>query len=179
VKRLGADDGLTLVELLAASAITALIAPVLTSALVIGWKTTDATVSSLSDSRNRQIAPSLFTRDVQSATTIATAGAECRQAGDTLLVRFDRTETSPTGSTVTPIVTWVLTSSNLLERRSCDTGAAITSCVRAAHDVAGTPVAACKDSSGANAGCASAAIVDLTVTDPSGSFTVTGRRRAS
>ncbi|MDQ1621524.1 MAG: hypothetical protein QOE19_4093 [Actinomycetota bacterium] len=179
MRRLRADDGLTLVELLVAAAITALIAPVLTSALVVGWKTTDATVSSLSDSRNRQIAPSLFTRDVQGATTIETAGAGCLQAGDTLLVRFGRTETSTTGSTTSPLVTWVLTTTGVLERRSCDSGTAVTSSVTGAHDVVGTPTVACKSAAGASVACSSAAVVDLTVTDPSGAFTATGRRRTS
>ena len=174
-----ADDGLTLVELLVAAAITALIAPVLTGALVIGWRTTDATVSSLSDSRNRQLVPSLFTRDVQGAQTIETSGAGCLQGTDTLVVRFRRTETPATGPAVTPVVTWVRTSTNLLERRSCDTGTTITSSVSAAHDVVGTPSVACKNSSGGTVSCASAVVVDLTVTDASGSFTATGRRRAS
>jgi type II secretory pathway component PulJ len=179
VRGLRADDGLTLVELLVAAAITALIAPVLTSALVVGWKTTDATVSSLSDSRNRQLAPSLFTRDVQSAMSIATTGAGCLQPADTLLVRFGRTETSATGSTTSPVVTWVLTATGVLERRSCDSGAAITSSVTGAHDVVGTPTVACKNAAGASVACASAAVVDLSVTDPSGVFTATGRRRTS
>ena len=69
MRRAGAEAGMTLVELLVVVAISGLIMPVLAGAFVVGWRTTDATVTSLSDSRNRQIGPSLFTRVIRGSET--------------------------------------------------------------------------------------------------------------
>jgi len=183
--QLRSDAGLTLVELLAAVAITGVIIPALTGALFIGWKTTDDTIARLSDNRNRSITPSLWTRDAQSATTVDKNAAvtTCLSAGDTLLARFTWTETPLTGSAVTRVATWVWTGSTtqLVERRYCDTGASITGSVASAHDVANAPVATCRTSGGAVvASCGpTTVVVDLSVTDPSGTYLSTGRRRAT
>jgi hypothetical protein len=179
VSRVHAESGVTLVELLMAVAITALIAPVLTGALVVGWRTTDQTVGSLSDTRNRQLVASLFTRDVQGASTVETSGGACTKAGDTLLVRFGWSETPATGAGVDRVVSWVGTSGGLVERRTCDAGGPVSSSVSPAHDVVGTPTVVCKDAAGSVAACSGAAVVELRVTDASGPFTAVGRRRSS
>jgi len=176
------EAGLTLVELLVVVAISGFVVPVLTGALVMGWKTTDATVASLSDSRNRQLAPSLFTRDAQNAKAIDTTTSDttCVNVGDTLLVRLRWTETDGSGVAVNRVAAWVLTTGaeRLLERRYCATATTVTSSVTAAHGVVGTPGVACRSAAGATVGCGLAATVGLTVTDASGTFTATGRRRA-
>lgn len=182
--RTRSDSGLTLVELLVCVAIVGLVVPALTAALVIGWRTTDETVSRLSDSRNRQITPSLFTRDVQSANSVDADGSvsTCLQGGDTLLVRFTWTETPATGATVTRVAAWAWTggTTKLVERRFCATGSSITSSVTTAHDVAAAPVPTCRTSGGTAAACgATTVVVDLSVTDPSGTFLATGRRRSA
>lgn len=183
--RIRSDAGLTLVELLAAVAITGVIIPALTGALFIGWRTTDDTIARLSDNQNRALTPSLWTRDAQSATTVDKNGAvsTCLSAGDTLLARFAWTETPLTGSAVTRVAAWVWTGSTteLVERRYCASGGSITSSVTTAHDVAAAPVATCRTAGGAVvAGCGTTTVVvDLSVTDPSGTFLATGRRRAA
>ena len=184
--RTRSDAGLTLVELLAAVAITGVIIPALTGALIIGWRTTDDTIARLSDNRNRALTPSLWTRDAQSATTVDRNGAVSTcllPAGDTLLARFAWTETPLTGPAVTRVAAWVWTGSTtkLVERRYCATGGAITSSVTTAHDVAAAPVATCRTAGGADVpGCGTTTVVvDLSVTDPSGTFLATGRRRAA
>ncbi|MDQ1617149.1 MAG: hypothetical protein QOJ60_3088 [Actinomycetota bacterium] len=175
------DTGLTLVELLVCLAISGLIVPVLTGALVIGWKTTDATVASLSDSRNRQLVPSLFTRDVQNAKTVDTTSSDttCELAGDTLLVRLRWTETGPSGAAVDRAASWVLSTGTerLVERRYCATASTVTSNVSAAHGIVGTPAVTCLSAAGGTVGCGLAATVTLSVTDGSGTFTAIGRRR--
>lgn len=175
------DTGLTLVELLVVIAISGVIMPILVGALVIGWKTTDATVQRLSDSRNRNLTPSLFTRDVQSAKTIATTGAACTSGGDTLLVRMSWTETGTTGTVVSRAASWVLTpgTDNQLQRRYCSNGIAVDSTVTSAHGVVGTPAVSCLSAGNATVACSAAVRVDLAVTDASGGFTALGRRRSA
>lgn len=179
------DSGVTLVELLVSVAILGLIAPILTGSLVLGWRTTDATVDRLSDSRNRSLVPSLFVRDAQNATTVTTSSGTCQQAGDALVVLLRWTSTPATGSAVTRVAAWVTTTSGgitRLERRSCDDASGsmtAVSSVTAAHGVVGTPAVTCRASGGSVTACASAVRVELSVTDASGSFTAAGRRRSA
>lgn len=180
------DSGVTLVELLVAAAIMGLVVPAITGALIIGWRTTDATVASLSDSRNRLLLPSLFTRDVQSAATVDTSTADttCTQAGDTVVVRMRWTETPATGSPVARVTTYVTRAGGgqtLLERRFCDdsTGSmALRSSVSLVYGVVGAPAVTCRDAAGATVGCASARSVSVTVTDASGTLSASARRRS-
>lgn len=177
------EAGVTLVELLVAAAITALIVPVITGALVVGWRTTDDTVGRLSANQDRLLVPSLFTRDVQAAETVETGGAGCLVPGDTLVVRFTWTETDPAGTSSVRTAAWVRTggATPLLERRYCASGAALTSSVTASRDAASTVVVCRSSAGGPPGGCAgSPMVVELTVTDSSGAaYTATGRRRLS
>jgi prepilin-type N-terminal cleavage/methylation domain-containing protein len=175
------DAGVTLVELLVVVAISGLVIPALTGALVLGWRTTDATIASLGDSRNRQLAPSLFTRDAQNALTVDTTAADttCLSAGDTLLVRMRWTETPAAGAAVDRVAAWVLSTGveRLLERRYCGTTTSLTSSVTATHGVVGTPTVTCRSAAGATVACGAAVTVSLVITDASGTFQATGRRR--
>lgn len=181
------DGGVTLVELLVTAAIAGLVMPVLTGALLIGWKTTDETVASLSDSRNRLLLPSTFTRDVQSAVSVDTSAADstCTQAGDTVVVRLRWTETPASGPSVAQVAAYVTRAGSgetLLERRYCDdtTGSmALRSSVSLVHGVSGTPSATCRDAAGATVGCSSARSVSVSVTDASGTLTASARRRSA
>lgn len=189
MSRVAADVGLTLVELLVTVAITALVLPVLGATMVVGYRTTDATVARLEDTRDRQIVPSLFADDVQSATTVdATGAAGCPLGGGTLVLRLSRQETSITGTVVTRVAAWLTTASagtTLLERRSCNNASgamALVSSVTTAHGVVGAPGVTCRTAAGSTTPCATAsavAQVDLVVTDASGPFTVTAHRKAA
>lgn len=184
---LRADGGFTLVELLVTAAIAGLVMPVLTGALLIGWRTTDETVASLSDSRNRLLLPSTFTRDVQSAGSVdtSTADSTCTQAGDTVVVRLRWTEIPASGPPVAQVAAYVTRAGSgetLLERRYCDdsTGTmALRSSVSLVHGVAGTPSVTCRDAAGATVGCAAARSVSVSVTDGSGALTASARRRST
>ena len=183
------DSGFTLVELLVVVAITGLVMPVIAMALSLGFRTTDTTIGRLQDTRDRQIAPSLFTGDVQSATVVDTASnAGCPLGGGTLVLRLSRRETSAAGTVVNRVIVWdtiVSAGSALLERRTCDdTGGsmALVSGVTTTHDVVGAPSVTCALASGATTACnaaATIAAVDLAITDASGTFTVSARRRAA
>jgi hypothetical protein len=178
------DTGLTLVELLVASAITATIAPMLTGALLVGWRTGSDTVDSLSRTRNRQLLPSLFTRDAQSAADLdrsPAASAACVATGDTLLVQFGTVQPRAGASNVRRSVGWVLTPTQLVERRTCAAGSTVVqSSVTVAHDAL-TAAVRCRTTyaSAPAPTCApTSRLVDLTVTDAQGTFTATGVRRA-
>lgn len=176
------DEGVTLVELLLGVAILATIIPALTGSLVIGWRTTDTTVATLSDSRSRAITASLFVRDVQSARQVDTVDATrtCMLTGDRLLVRVAIDTPDATGTLLTSRAAWVLTPAAQVERRQCDDGTNVASSVRTAYDVSGTPAVACD---GNTMTCPVASrVVRMTVVttnEPSAPFSVTGRRRAS
>lgn len=184
------DVGVTLVELLVASSIAALVMPVLGAAMVIGWRTTDDTVASISDTRDRQIVTSLLVGDVQGATTVDVNGADgCPLGGGTLVVRLSRQETSPAGAVTKRAAVWVTRTTvdgeRQLERRECDDSSGsmlVVGQVTTAHGVVGSPTVGCKDTTGLGVTCASTssvATVDLGVTDAAGPFTVTGRRRTA
>ena len=183
MRRVSGDAGLTLVELLAATAITALIAPVLTGALVVGWRTTDDTVERLGPNRDRLLVPSLLTRDVQSAEAVQTSGATCHTAGRLARrpVLVDR-DGRHRAALVDRAASWVQTpgTPSYLERRYCADGTAVTSSASASHDAAGATVT-CRAVAGGPAGpCAPATVVELTVTDTAGaSYAALGRRRAT
>lgn len=178
---------MTLVELLVVIALMGIVVPALTSAVFLGLRTTDATVASLSDSRNRQILPSLFTRDVQSAGTVDTDSSvnTCLNAGDTLIVRLSWTETPVSGSPVRQVAAWVtrtVAGDKMLERRSCnDSSGSMASggSVSTAHGVVGSPTVTCRTSGGASTACASAVRISLAATDASGALSASGRRRSA
>ncbi len=179
----GADReaGLTLVELLVATAVTAVIAPVLVGALTVGWSTTDDTVTRLGANRDRLMTSSLLTRDVQGARTVTTTGAGCLQTGDTLVVRFTWVDTDAAGTAVAKTAAWVVTNAvpKVLERRYCVGAATLTSTVTTSHDVSAATAACRNTAAGGAVSCsASTSTVTLTVTDSAAAtYTATGRRR--
>ncbi len=187
IARYGVDGGVTLVELLVVIALMGIVVPALTGAVFLGLRTTDATVASLSDSRNRQILPSLFTRDVQSAGTVDTDASvsTCLDAGDTLVVRMRWTETPVSGSAINRVAAWItrtVAGDKILERRSCDdSSGSMTSAgsVSTAYGIVGTPAVSCRTSADVAAACTSAARVAMTAVDASGALSASGRRRSA
>jgi prepilin-type N-terminal cleavage/methylation domain-containing protein len=69
------DAGFTLTELLLSVGILGIIAPVIAGATVVGWQTTDATIAHLKDTGNRQLVQAWFVRDSQSAATVDVSSA--------------------------------------------------------------------------------------------------------
>ncbi len=181
------DHGLSMVELLVAVAIVGAIVPALAGALLIGWRTTESTVDHLADTGNRQRLQAFFVRDMQSAKTVDTdaSSSTCTSAGDTLVVRMRWSDTVG-GATVNRVAAYVRAGSAAdaqLVRRSCDDSSGTmtsTGSVTVAHRMTAAPSLLCFDSTGAltSPGCSPVADAELTVTDASGTFTGTGRRRS-
>jgi prepilin-type N-terminal cleavage/methylation domain-containing protein len=179
------DAGFTLTELLLSVGILGIIAPVIGGATVVGWQTTDATIAHLKDTGNRQLVQAWFIRDSQSAATVDASAATttCLSAGDTLVIRMSWADTV-SGTTVNRVAAYVRTGSApayQVVRRSCDnTGGTMANRgnTTIARLVTTAPTSTCNDSGGATVACASARSMTLTVTDASGSFTSTGRRRS-
>lgn len=78
------DDGVTLVELLVAMMIGALVSAVIAGAFTVGIRTTDATNRRLAGSKGAQIATALFPGDVQSAVSISGASVTCNSTTQTI-----------------------------------------------------------------------------------------------
>jgi prepilin-type N-terminal cleavage/methylation domain-containing protein len=178
--RLPEDDrGLTLVELLVATAISALIIPVITGALVVGWKTTGETIVRLGDNRNRQIVSSMLTRDAQNATAVSTAASGCTVGSDAVLLVLTWDEPQDSGATTPQKVAWVKNGS-YVERRHCDPSSSAYSVLAAAHDItsARAECPAALTDAWTNLTCtATSRFIRLEVTDSTGTFVATGRRR--
>jgi len=87
------DGGFTLVELLVVVAILGIIAGALTESIIIGLRTTTATVAQVSGSLDRQKLADAFVPDVQSAQKVEVEGPTTCGSGGTVrgtLSRVDR-----------------------------------------------------------------------------------------
>jgi prepilin-type N-terminal cleavage/methylation domain-containing protein len=74
------DSGVTLIEVLVAMVIVSMLAVVIASAISVGYKTTDTTISRLAGSQGAQISAAFFPSDIQSAATITLGTAACTGA---------------------------------------------------------------------------------------------------
>ena len=179
------DRGFTVGELLIGVSILGVIAPVIAGATITLWRTTDSTVDHLEDTGNRQRVQAWFVRDGNSAATVdkdATSPV-CLGVGETLVLRMTWAETVG-GSSVTRVAAYATTGAApdlTLVRRACDTSSgalATRSTSKVGLGLTTPPAATCYASDGStSATCATARRVTLTVTDASGSFTNTARRR--
>lgn len=71
------DEGLTLIELLVAVVILGIIVTVMSQAIILGLKTTDAMTQKVAESADTSLVTSYFVTDVQSAQDISTSDATC------------------------------------------------------------------------------------------------------
>jgi type II secretory pathway pseudopilin PulG len=69
------ESGVTMIELLTAMAITAVIGVVLSGAIVTGMRTTEQTRAQLIQTQERRLTTTHFVADVQSASTVATTSS--------------------------------------------------------------------------------------------------------
>lgn len=172
MKRRG-DDGVTLVELLVAMTLSALLATVIAAAFTVGVKTTDEANERLAGSQGAQITASFFPADVRSWDGAPT-GASCAAA--TTVASFGWTDQAAAGAPVLKRADYCLVSGtqNDLIRRYWEDGVQ-TSSATLAHDISTASVACTPVPS-----CAAPVTATITVTEPGGfAFSVTGRRRTS
>jgi prepilin-type N-terminal cleavage/methylation domain-containing protein len=148
------EAGFTLVEVMMASTISAVVTAVIATAVIVSLRNADATGNRLSVSHDAQIAQSWFTTDAQSADGIDTdfsgTGA-CGSSTPVLVLRWASRAAYPPSDY--RVVTYGVnvdgpTGERQLVRESCQgtTGyasLALTETVVLAHDLLGTPVPAC------------------------------------
>jgi prepilin-type N-terminal cleavage/methylation domain-containing protein len=155
-RRAGRADeaGFTLVEVMLASTISAVITSVIATAVIVSLRNADATSNRLSVSHDAQIAQSWFTTDAQSADgadTDFSGTGTCGSSTPVLVLRWASRAAFPPNDY--RVVTYGVnvdgpTGERQLVRESCQgtTGyasLALTETVVLAHDLLGTPVPTC------------------------------------
>lgn len=162
------QDGLTLVELLVAIAILAVIAAPLSMGLITGLRFLGRTDEKFNDSRSSLISAAYFASDVAGANTIVkTDPTAC--GGGTAVVSFDSSDASAGfGAAVNIEASYVYDSSvstnKRLLRKVCVSGGAATQSV-AAVSLNVSPVVTCYDAGNVvNSTCAGANWVKMLVT---------------
>jgi type II secretory pathway pseudopilin PulG len=148
------EAGFTLVEVMLASAMSAIITAVIATAVIVSLRNADATGNRLAVSHDAQIAQSWFTTDAQSADGVDTdfggTGA-CGSSTPVVVLRWTSRAAYPPSDY--RVVTYGVnidgpTGERQLVRESClgTTGfasLALTETVVLAHDLFGTPAPAC------------------------------------
>ena len=185
------DSGFTLVELVMAVAIMAILGAAFGELGFIGFKTTAQTSTTLASSHDAQESQFYWQQDVQGANVVDSVATDtrCVLTGDTLLVRFTGQDTGASlvvTSYVEAYVQRVVGTETQLIRRACSGpyGGTLTDVgdVTVLHSIGNpallpapvSPALSCLPS------CASPRSVTLTVTEQSGySFAMTGRRRTT
>lgn len=167
------ERGITLIELLVATAITAVLMTVIAGAMVTGLRTTDATRETVQETQDAQIVSAEFTADVQSAAVVSLANTSC--AGAEPVIHLGWTDDG--SSVAVAYRVRDVGSRRVLTRYQCiDGGAPVSRDIANVLHVSTEPVVACSP-----ADCGSdPRTVSLTVTESSGwSYTVTAQRRLS
>lgn len=189
------EGGFTLVELLVAIAILAVIAAPLSFGLITGLRFVGRSDEKFNDSRSALISAAYFSGDVASANTIVPSDATgC--GGGTALVSFDFSDaTGGVSAAVNNEVSYVYDASDAtnkkLLRKYCPNGGSQTQSTTAIA-LSGTPVVTCYDAANVvNATCANARWVKMVVTQKANTpspdtpapvaytFTLEGTRRTS
>lgn len=172
------ERGFTLVELIVAVSILGVVMGAITAAIVVGLKTTDDTITRLSESHDTQISTAYFNGDAQSAESVElSVNDPC--IGENVLALFSWTDPHVTPA-VAKTASYVITtpaSGRELHRRYCE-GSALKSDVVVAHNLHPTaaPSISCTPSCLDVAGRS----VTMTVTDASSyAYTLTGLRRTT
>ncbi len=91
-RRRGDETGFTLIEVLVVVVILGIIGFVLTEAIILGLRTTDATAASSSRSVATQALTSFFTGDMQSADVVSTSDPGCASGTANLIVTLSWTD---------------------------------------------------------------------------------------
>ena len=176
------DEGVTLIELLLATSITAMLASVIAGAFFVGIKTTDTANARLAGSQGAQLTTSYFPADVTSSSATPTVTAvrkgatPCTGADPTVAV-LSWPDTDAAGVTVAKQATYTCVMSGAernLVRRYTEGGGALLEAVL----VYGVTSASLTCSP--NADCSAPVTATINATEVGGFFfSVTGRRRAS
>jgi prepilin-type N-terminal cleavage/methylation domain-containing protein len=188
------DDGFTLVELLLAIAILAIIAIPLSMGFITGLRFIGRSDEKFNDSRSALLSAAYFAGDVSSANAIVLNDASAC-GGGSAIVSFDSSSASggvgaPVSNKVSYVVDTSDPASTRLVRTSCINAAAATQSV-AAVALGSTPAITCYDAGNVvNASCVGARRVKMLVTQAANTpspdvpsptpytFTLEGTRRS-
>jgi len=169
------DRGVTLLEVLMAVVLLAIVIVPLTSGLIAFLRNTDATSERLAASHDAQIAAAYFAQDVQSIglhdwtavpyafktsveqNVAANTGNQCGPAGTpNAVIRLSWDD--PTAATTTPqqvVVSYVVRTVGgelQLRRLRCDVTGTVE--ITIVHNLVSAPVATCRNAAGATQACA-------------------------
>jgi Tfp pilus assembly protein PilE len=137
------DEGFTVIELVISIFIMAIIVVPISSSVILGLASTERAQQRTTDSTDQQVLASYFVNDVQSADTVTAGTTGC---GVSAALRLDWNEAQPLpatpGTFVGKTVVYSFTSSNVLQRVSCDT-AGNSKTVVVVNAMAAAPVASC------------------------------------
>jgi Tfp pilus assembly protein PilE len=137
------DEGFTVIELVIAIIIVTIIVVPITSSVILGMASTERAQQRTTDSTDQQVLASYFVNDVQSADTVTAGTSGC---GASAALRLDWNEAQPLpatpGTFVGKTVVYSFTSSNELQRLSCDT-AGNSKTVLVVNAMAAAPVPSC------------------------------------
>jgi prepilin-type N-terminal cleavage/methylation domain-containing protein len=169
------DDGFTLVELLVAIAILAIIAAPLALGFITGLRFVGHSDEKLTDSRSSLISAAYFADDVANANTVV-PGDTAACGGGTAIVSFDWSDaTAGVGAPANNEASYVFDSSDpankRLLRKYCAGGGSATQSV-AAVSLGSTPVVTCYSAGNAvNPTCVGATWVKMVVTQKANTAT--------
>jgi prepilin-type N-terminal cleavage/methylation domain-containing protein len=182
------DGGFTLIELLVVVSIIGIIGTVLAGVVMMGFNTYSYSTVRLNESNDRQLVADYFSRDAQSATTLALSGGTCGTSSGTTVMRLTWNESD---ASATPVVTarevtyrllaGTAPASGTLTRVLCANGAVTSTIVVSAwvSPGASSVVATCLTAALANDSTCAATDrgARITVTESGGAFVVDGVRR--
>ncbi len=188
--RLQRDDGFTLVELLIATLILAILLVAVSAAMIVVLRTTGSTDVRLSESRDQQFAAAYFSEDAHGATTVSIGGTPKCGTDGAAVVEFVGQDFDAALTVTTKVVTYVVragsgadgSTTRELHRLLCTAPTATPAYpLSSPRDV--TVARQLADSSATSVACigAGCATVQLTVRERSGDleFTLTGHRRTT
>ena len=180
--------GFTIVELIVAVAIFGIVGSVLSGVIMMGFNSYSYTTTRLNESNDRQFLATWFTRDIQSATTLALSGGTCGTAAGATVLRLTWSESD---ASATPVVTarevtyrllaGTAPAKGSLSRVLCANGSVVTTTVVGSWVDSGAPAvsATCLTAAlAADATCPATSVgARITVTESGGAFVLDGVRR--
>jgi prepilin-type N-terminal cleavage/methylation domain-containing protein len=164
------EDGFTLIEILIAIFVAAVVFMVMAAAFVVSQQSTDVSTTRLLGSQDAAFTSAHFVKDVQSAKTTAQTGP-CPAASGTAVVSMVWTETTiATGTTTYTVDYRYQSATGQLVRFTC--GPTTGSDVLASH-LKTAPGIQC------NPTCATSKAVTMILTEVDGTFRITASRRSA
>lgn len=182
------ESGFTLVEVLLATFVLAIIFGVIAEAMIMGLRTTDSTDQRLRESLDAQLVSTTFVSDVQSADAVSVTDTTCGTGTPVISLSWKDPQ-DPTAAAATRRASYIVEADpggernltneqRVLTRAYCEAGTLVAERQVARYLASGTPVAVQCD--GTACPGASPRRITMTVNDVTGfSFTLEANRRSA